>query len=42
MKEGEKRENLKNGGGGVLVAKLVSVLKAIIRLKKILSSLCYS
>lgn len=38
MKEGEKRENL----GGVLVAKLVSMLKPIIRLKKILSSLCYS
>lgn len=39
MKEGEKRENW---GGGVLVAKLVSMLKPIIRLKKILSSLCYS
>lgn len=37
MKEGEKREN-----GGVSVAKLVSMLKPIIRLKKILSSLCYS
>lgn len=30
MKEGEKRENW----GGVLVAKLVSMLKPIIRLKK--------
>lgn len=41
MKEGKERENFKNGGAA-LVAKLVSVLKPIIRLKKILSSLCYS
>lgn len=41
MKEGEKRENLKNGGAA-LVAKLVSVSKPIITLKKNLSSLFYS